>query len=537
MFNGTSMAAPQAAGGAALLLSAAYSANDEDEDEVLIKPAQLRQAIYSSTRLLDTSRIQVFEQGNGLMDVGAAWNLLRQNIKTTNFTSQVPVNGVLEDFLVPAGIGSGIYDRPVEESGSYTRTYTFRRSNGGGGNKTYNVSWVGNDGTFSSAGSVVLPLNTNVSFDVMINPTSVGAHSAILNLDDPKTVGIDYQTMNVVVKPETFTAGNNYTVVNSGTIGRNQILRYFFEIPANTPAFKVDLTGGGATPGTGQIRFLRYHPYGISIDSNASTSCYDPSAGTCSTGSPTSRTLSNPFPGVWEVIVEARRTSDTASAPFTLTASILGATVAPNPDNVTGATVGTPIDRPYTITNQFGAFTGRAVGGGSLGSAFVDRPNIANLAVQDRLVTVAAGSTSFRATIGGTSDPAADLDLYVYRCTGVTADTCTILAGQSADGDSEESVTITPMAATYMVRVEGYAVPAGNTDYNYVDVFVNAAFGSINITDPDLLRPAGSSWGVTATITPLAVPDAGRILLGNVLVRTSTNILVGSGEVRISFAP
>ena len=45
-----------------------------------------------------------------------------------------------------------------------------------------------------------------------------------------------------------------------------------------------------------------------------------------------SRTTTNPQAGVWEVTVEARRTSDADPAPFTLTASILGATVSPNPD-------------------------------------------------------------------------------------------------------------------------------------------------------------------------------------------------------------
>ena len=53
-----------------------------------------------------------------------------------------------------------------------------------------------------------------------------------------------------------------------------------------------------------------------------------------------------------------------------------------------------------------------------------------------------------------------------------------MLAGQSADGDSEESVTIAnPAAGTWVVLVDGFAVPAGTTTYNYVDVFANPAFG------------------------------------------------------------
>jgi len=242
---------------------------------------------------------------------------------------------------------------------------------------------------------------------------------------------------------------------------------------------------------------------------------------------PLSRTTSNPQPGVWEVTVEARRTSDVADAPFTLTASILGAAVSPNPDVIPSATIGVPIARSYTATTLFGAFTGRMVGT-TLGSAFRASPSIANLAQQQHPVIVTPGSTSLRATIGHPSDPAADLDLFVYNCTSATC----VLAGQSADGDSEESVTIAnPAAGDWVVLVDGFAVPAGTTTFDYVDVFVNAAFGSVSVTDANALRPAGSSWTAPGSVTANAAPAAGRVLLGNVQVRTDTNVLVGSGDV------
>ena len=226
--------------------------------------------------------------------------------------------------------------------------------------------------------------------------------------------------------------------------------------------------------------------------------------------------------------VEGRRTSDAAVIPFTLTASILGATVSPNPDLIPSATIGVPVTRSYTLTNVLGAFTGRAVGT-PLGSAFRATPTIANLAQQVYQVTVTPGSTTLRATIGGTSDPAADLDLFVFRPNGT-------LAGQSADGDSEESVTVainatTNPAGVWTVLVDGYAVPAGTTTYNYVDVFANPAFGAVSVTDADALRPSSSSWTVPGLVTVNAAPAAGRVLLGNVQVRTNANVLVGSGDV------
>jgi hypothetical protein len=150
------------------------------------------------------------------------------------------------------------------------------------------------------------------------------------------------------------------------------------------------------------------------------------------------------------------------------------------------------------------------------------------LAQQQYLVAVSAGSTSLRATIGSPSDPAADLDLFVFNC---TTGSC-VLAGQSADGDSEESVTINnPAAGNWVVLIDGFAVPAGTTTYNYVDVFANPAFGSVSVTDANALRPAGSTWTVPGSVTANAAPAAGRVLLGNVQVLTDANVLVGSGDV------
>jgi hypothetical protein len=146
-------------------------------------------------------------------------------------------------------------------------------------------------------------------------------------------------------------------------------------------------------------------------------------------------------------------------------------------------------------------------------------------------VTVDAGATSLRATIGNPGDPGADLDLFVFNC---TSGSC-VLAGQAADGDSEESVTISnPAAGAWVVLVDGFRVPAGNTAYDYIDVFSTPAFGSVSVTDANALRPAGSSWTVPGSVVANQAPAAGRVLFGNVQVRTDTNILVGSGDVIVN---
>ncbi len=521
LFNGTSMASPQAAGAGALLVSAAKQTG------VQYKPAQIRQAINSSARFLE-GRYQAYEQGNGLVDVVGAWDLLQTNIRTVEITSAVPVNTLLSPFLATPGVGVGIHDREGVSAGqSYTRTYTFSRRDGPGASVTYNLSWVGNDGTFSTAETITLPRRKPVNLDVAINPTSSGPHSAILNIDDPSTAGIDYQTMNVVVAADQFSAPD-YSITKTGEIGPGQFETFFFYIPPGTPAFKVDMIGGGP-PGAGAIRFLRWHPWGLAIDSNAVSNCYNGAPGGCTTGSPTSRTVTNPQSGVWEVTVDARRNSDAVSAPFTIIASILGAVVSPDPDVISSISIAVPLPRSYTITNLFGEFTGRAEGTG-LGSASISTPTIANLEQQQFPINVAPGSTSLRVTIGSTSDAAADLDLFLFNC---TSGSC-FQAASNADGDSEESVTVNnPAPGLWIALVDAFSVPAGTTTYSYVDVFQNPAYGSLTITDANALRPAGSSWTVDGELTANAEPDAGRVLLANVRVVTDAGVLVGLGDVII----
>ena len=306
---------------------------------------------------------------------------------------------------------------------------------------------------------------------------------------------------------------------------------YFFHVPAGTPAFKVDLSGPSATPGTGQARFLRFHPYGVGDRHRTrAPSCYSPPVAAAARRQPDQPHDHEPA-GRASGRSRSRRGARPTSAdvPFTLTASILGATVSPNPDTIASATIGVPIARSYTLTNLFGAFTGRAVGT-TLGSATASTPTRSRTSRSSSTrSTVTAGSTSLRATIGSPSDPAADLDLFVFNC---TTGTC-VLAGQSADGDSEESVTIAnPAAGTWVVLVDGFAVPAGTTTYNYVDVFANPAFGSV-VGDR---RQRAAAGRFLVDRAGLASPRTrrrrrGRVLLGNVQVRTDTNVLVGSGDV------
>jgi hypothetical protein len=231
--------------------------------------------------------------------------------------------------------------------------------------------------------------------------------------------------------------------------------------------------------------------------------------------------------GVWEIVIEARRTSDADEAPYSVTASVLGTTISPNPDTIASATLGVPVNRNYTVTNTQASFTGRLVAG-AVGSAVTGRPTILDQETKFFDIQVPAGASRITATIGSPSDAASDLDLFLLNC---TSGTC-VVAGQSADGDSEESVTLNnPAAGLWRVQVDGYAVPTGTTQYDYFDAYVSAGLGTLTVTDANADHAAGASWNVAGVITPQGQPGAGRVLRGELEVRTSGENVVGRGAV------
>src|SRR5918994_814209 len=90
LMNGTSEASPQGAGVGALLVSAAKQAGVQHQ------PDQIRQALMSSARYLTEGRgYQAAEQGAGLVNVNAAWELLKTNLGPVTITSSVPVHTAL----------------------------------------------------------------------------------------------------------------------------------------------------------------------------------------------------------------------------------------------------------------------------------------------------------------------------------------------------------------------------------------------------------------------------------------------------------
>jgi pre-peptidase len=361
-----------------------------------------------------------------------------------------------------------------------------------------------------------MPLNEPKEITVKATPEA-GAHTALLRFDDPRTLGLDLAVMNTVVAG-TELPGPSYDWSKSGTAQRNEATRYYLTVPEGTKALQVKMSG--LATGS-QTRFLAFHPYGVGIDSTASTACYANylNGNGCN---PTNRSYANPTPGVWEIVVESRRTSPLQENPWQLDATLLGVTVDPATTTLDSADKGVPTPVSWNVMNDFGQVTASAKGG-SLGSAKSARETISNHETKTFTVQVPAGASKLDVKIGNPSDAAADLDLFVTGPGGNK---------QSADGDSEEAVSYSnPAEGTYTITVDGFAVPAGTTSYDYLDVFFAGALGTITVDEAPFSLANGGSHTVTGTVTANQGVAEGRSLFGAMNVVNESGAVLGTGDV------
>ncbi|MFH9404367.1 S8 family serine peptidase [Streptomyces sp. NPDC017638] len=515
MLQGTSMAAPQATGASALLLSAAK------REGIDLAPARLRTALTSTADHI--KGVQAYEEGAGLINIVDAWDAVEDGAVAHDYTVKAPVDTAIDDALKTPGYGTGLYDREGGLKAGEKKTYdvTLTRTSGPDKAVRHELHFENNAGhTFRVVGDDVvrLPLNRPVTVKVQAAPGSAGVKSAILEVDDPRTEGIDKQVLTTVVVAQPVA----YTYSASGSVQRNSTRSYFLTVPEGATSLEVAL--GGLEDGS-QTRFVAIHPYGVPSDNTGTPYCYNNylDGNGCK---PDVRAYADPQPGVWEVEVESRRTSPLLDNPYRLDVSVLGAAFDPGTVTVPEAKVGSPVGASWKVTNTYAPLDGR-LAGGPLGSAESGRPAIKEGETRSTTVAVPAGATSLDVAIGRVSDAAADLDLMVYDASGKEV-------GKSADGDSEEAVSVpNPAAGTYTVKVVGYAVPSGSTDYDYRDVFFSAALGSVTVDSAPVRLATGASATVTGQVTATAEAPAGREFFGRVQLVNARGTAAGSASVKI----
>ena len=496
--GGTSTATPTASGSVALLISAARQSG-MDADPHTIKYAVTRGARY-------VPNIAAYKQGNGVISVAGAWEILQElqaGGLTVDIESRSSIVTPYSHLLPTPHEGFGLYERSGWKAGvRRERTVTFTRTSGPSGPMTFDVTWEGNDhGTFSSPLTVTLPLGTPVDFPVTATPAGHGVHTAHLTLDHDDVTGYAHRMLAAIVAPEPLNAAGGYTVKKEVKVPRPGMQSLFFDVPEGATALKLELTWEDRAVAMAVVR----------------PDTRDQRSGVVQTGgSGITRVIPDPVPGTWEVRLsdiadtrtfdweQAKKEEPVPPTPATLTASALAVdveVVAPGMAADNGETAGTGTHQVW-VTNRMASFTGAAVTTPA-GSARREYRTISAREQQVFEVEVLPGSTALMVRLqdenaseaGGGDGDVADLDVYVFDCTG---DACSAVR---VDGDpvGDESVVVhDPAAGMWKVVVDGASVPGDEVGYVYLDVVLNPAYGSVSVIDMPQERASGARWTTTA---------------------------------------
>jgi hypothetical protein len=506
--GGTSTAGPTASAAVALLISAAKQSN------IHYDAGRLKTALLSTARFLPS--FPAYKQGNGLVQVGAAWAMLQELDKKYDplaIESHAPVKTELAQYLNPPFEGPGVFEREgwVPQQ-SATRSITFKRTSGPSSPETFRLEWVGDNGAFQSADSITLPLNTPVELPISIHVGDPGVYSAILNLKRAGYPGIAYQVLNTIVAADSFDQANHFSVEKKVLAERPGTPSFFYRVPPDTPALRVHLSIPDKKP------TLRVNV----IPPDLSTRIKWDIVGDTEKGE-LDRVILNPTPGVWELILwdnnfvfqpEQLDSTPLAPVPADLTLSALGVAASPETWQINPKPSDAQYSKEIRFTNRLAPFSGKSVSF-SLGSSASGHSSIKQGEQQTYDIQVPAGADMLRANLTSTSDPNADLDLYVFQILKGTA----LLQAKSDSSSSKESVVIDkPGAGEWKVVINAFRVPGGSVDYTYDDAFFHPAFGTVTVDDKTDSRANAAVWNVTATARVLATPAADRFLTGLVPV-------------------
>jgi len=481
--GGTSTATPTTAGAVALLISAAR------QQGVAFDAYRLRQALMTSGRWVP--HLPSYKQGNGVVNIAGAWEALKamDSLRSTPVTivSSAPVRHATSGLLAEPGVGVGIFEREGWVSGDTgTRTITVTRTTGPRAPLVLSLGWLGNGHeAFSAPATVTLPLNTPVALPVRIAPRATGVHSAILTLDAAATPGVDFRTAVTIVAALPISGATGYAVEQKLEIPRPGMVHLYYRVPAGVSALRVEVTAPKRRPSVAIMR-----PDTRTVTGN-------PTAPTA-TG-PMNYWVHEPVEGVWEVRlqdVDDTRTFDWQQAKLdsavpptavTVTVTALGVDVAaPSPAaGDGGSTTGA-----LTLSNRFGAFTGAAAG---LPMGAVRRERLELAPRQQRLfeIDVPAGSPLLLARTRTTGGAAADVDLYLFDCTGKAC----VASRADGDGSGDEVVMVRqPAAGKWKIVMDHAGNPSTPIALDYEDILFNPAFGVVAVTDQPGERAAGTTW-------------------------------------------
>jgi hypothetical protein len=308
-----------------------------------------------------------------------------------------------------------------------------------------------------------------------------------------------------VVAAQPLIAADSFTIKQESKVPRPGMISYFYRVPEGVNALKVDLNAPERAVGLSVIR----------PDTR--------SAGARGLGADPGRTsfvVNEPMAGMWEIRLtdvadtrtfdweQAKKEEPVPPTEATLTLTAYAAEV------VAAQTGGMTYD--VSVTNAMAKLRAGALSL-SVGSAHRERPTIAHKEQHMYEVDVLPGSPFLAARVEGVADADADLDVYVYNCTGERCNS----AGSDADPLGDETILVrNPAAGKWKIVVDAHSVPSGTTTYDYLDVVFNPSYGQVAVTDTPEDHEQGAVWSTTAhTWTAPAEHAPGRAPFAAVIIQ------------------
>lgn len=496
--SGTSIAAPVAAGAAALLMSAAKQTGLPHDGRAI------RRAILNSARFLDG--IPVYQQGHGLVQVAAAWRQLQRETagpQPVEIIVAAPVRTATSHLLPTPHVGAGLFEREGWRPGETgERIITLTRNSGSRQPMSFDVRWVGDDGgTFVSAPTVTLPYGEAVPLPITISPGSPGAHSAIIHLDRRSAPAPAAKIGVMVVAAEEFNGANDFTIARTFKVRRpSGRISHFFRVPARADALSIEFEHGAESMA---LRLLspanRLATGRLAIDPVWERG---------------QATIPNPTPGVWEALFW-----ENGGREFTLASS--NRPLPPHDVRMRVALFGLDIGRAdsssasrrfgdssaeagFVVNNRLAPFRGSVVSS-SLASLSSSRRSVRAGEQNVHDILVEEGSELLVVEITQVGAQYLDTDLHLFDC---SQGGC-VPARRSASFQMAERVLVQePSPGLWKLIVDASTASGGTAEYEYRALFTHPRFGMTSVADPRVWRGTDQSWEVMARSWKVASPAA-----------------------------
>ncbi|HBQ25222.1 MAG TPA: hypothetical protein DD791_02405 [Syntrophomonas sp.] len=311
--EGTSMAAPHAAGAAALLLDAAsrklYISNSQAVGRALLAGAK------------PLPGLQAVEQGFGTVNLIRSWNELQgKKYQETSLT------GI--QYSPSLGYGGGFYSRGLAPG-----ELTFKIANNGNENEQLSIGGLA-DWVKPKQYSIQVPAHGERKVDIrygeLLEP---GLYSTFLLADKYTTPEWDVAMLQTIILPIELGKSGDKNFEESGELAAGHYKRYFFRVPENMTSISFKLLSSDK----GRVRMHIISPQGKQQVSQYA------GVGDTQVIASVNVPYNQPAAGIWEVVVYSSATlSD-----YNLKTSQYTLQVIPD---ITGKIVNMPSDNKYLVT-------------------------------------------------------------------------------------------------------------------------------------------------------------------------------------------